>query len=59
MSRKKLIDFLEEHGIDAKIIDTCEETASVANSSKILGLIHANTIDKEQMGEKNENFGRD
>lgn len=38
MSRKTLADFLEKHGVDAQIIDTGEETASVAASSEILGL---------------------
>lgn len=38
LSRKKLADFLENRGIQAKIIDTGEETASVVASSEILGL---------------------
>lgn len=38
MSRKKLADFLEKHEVNAEIIDTGEETASVVASSEILGL---------------------
>lgn len=38
MSRKKLSDFLEKRGIDAEIIDTGVETATVVASSEVLGL---------------------
>lgn len=38
MSRKKLADFIKKHGINAKIIDTGEETATVVASSEVLGL---------------------
>lgn len=38
MSRKKLIKFLREHHVEAEVIDTGVETASVAASSKVLGL---------------------
>lgn len=38
MSRKKLADFLKNHGINAEIVDTGEETATVVASSEILGL---------------------
>lgn len=38
MTREKLLNFLREHNIKAKVIDTGVETASVAASSKVLGL---------------------
>lgn len=38
MSRKKLSGFLEKCGIDAEIIDTGTETATVVASSEALGL---------------------
>lgn len=38
MSREKLIKFLREHHVEAEVIDTGFETASVAASSKVLGL---------------------
>ena len=38
MSREKLIKFLREHHVDAEVIDTGVETASVIASSNVLGL---------------------
>ncbi|MFW6110777.1 MAG: aminoacyl-tRNA deacylase [Thermoproteota archaeon] len=38
MSRKKLADFLKVHKVDADIIDTGDETASVISSSEVLGI---------------------
>ncbi|MEA2089509.1 MAG: YbaK/EbsC family protein [Thermoproteota archaeon] len=38
MSRKKLAGFLKKRGINAEIVDTGEETATVAASSEVLGL---------------------
>ena len=38
MSREKLVKFLREHRVDAEVIDTDVETASVTASSEVLGL---------------------
>ena len=42
MYRKKLTNFLEKSGIDAKIIDTGAETSTVMASSEVLGLSRRN-----------------